>query len=115
MPSKPTNINRPWIKARKPFDREFDFSKFYNDRKWRKVSTAYREANPLCECDGCKAINRVRPAQVCDHKRGLKFLIDNGFDPYDWNELQSMSNECHNKKSGSESHSARRTSKGGMG
>jgi hypothetical protein len=49
-------------------------------------------------------LNRVRPAQVADHKRGLQFLLDNGLDPYDLKELQSMSHECHNKKSGRDSH-----------
>ncbi len=36
---------------------------------------------------------------------GMKFKInttDNGLNPYDWNELKSMSKKCHNKKSGSE-------------
>lgn len=104
MPIRPQKINRPWVRERKPFEREVDFSKFYNDRKWRKVSSAYRNAHPLCECQECKANDLVKPAEVCDHIRGLKFLLDNGFDPYDWSELQSMSKECHNKKSGSESH-----------
>lgn len=111
MANAPKKINRPWIKEKKAFERPIDFTWFYNDRKWRKVSKAYRDANPVCECAECKTAQTVKPAQVCDHIKGLKYLLDNNLDPYDWNELQSMSHECHNKKSGKESHRSGR----GMG
>lgn len=111
MANAPKKQTRPWVKETKAFERPVDFTWFYNDRKWRKVSKAYRDANPVCECDECKASATVKPAQVCDHIKGLKFLLDNNMDPYDTNELQSMSHECHNKKSGKESHRSGR----GMG
>jgi 5-methylcytosine-specific restriction protein A len=107
MATSPKKVNRPWVKEKVVFERPVDFSWFYNDRKWRKVSKAYREQNPICECDECKLSNTVKPAQVCDHIKGLKYLLDNGLNPYDFKELQSMSNECHNKKSGKESHRSR--------
>ena len=102
MPNSPKKINRPWIQERKAFERPVDMSWFYNQRKWRNTSKAYREANPLCECKECKVLERVMKAEVVDHVRGLKFLLDNNIDPYNWSELQSMSKECHNKKSGKE-------------
>jgi 5-methylcytosine-specific restriction protein A len=111
MAKGPSKVNRPWMKDKVAFSRPEDFSKFYNDRKWRKVSKAYREANPICECKECNDTEIVKPANVCDHIKGLKYLLDNNLNPYDWSELQSMSNECHNKKSGSESHRSKR----GMG
>ena len=107
MPNKPQNIKRPWTTERVAFGRRNDNSKFYNSRKWRKVSKDYREANPLCECTECNRLGRVRSADVTDHKRGLQFLLDNGLDPYDLNELQSMSHSCHNKKSGRDAHKKR--------
>lgn len=102
MPSKPSKVNRSWVKPRESFERPVDLSWFYNQWKWKKASKAYRLAHPLCECDECKNNEIVKPAQVCDHTKGLKFLLDNNIDPFDWNELQSMSKACHNKKSGSE-------------
>lgn len=107
MPSKPKNIKRPWVVERVAFGRRNDNSKFYNARKWRKISKLKREQDPLCECDECKSLNRVRAADVADHTRGLQFLLDNGLDPYDLKELKSMSHQCHNKKSGRDSHKNR--------
>lgn len=104
MAKKPELKKRPWIEDRKPFARRRDNSKFYNSRKWRKISKLKRELNPFCECDECKSIGRIRPAEVADHIRGLQFLLDRGLDPYDLRELQSMSRECHNKKSGRDAH-----------
>ena len=102
MASNPKKIVRAYVSERVAFSRPVDMSPFYNTRKWRNVSKAYRSLNPLCECKNCKDHGLVKPAEVCDHRLGLKFLLDNQLDPYDYNELQSMSRECHNKKSGSE-------------
>jgi 5-methylcytosine-specific restriction protein A len=102
MANAPKKIVRSWKPERVEFDRPIDLSWFYNQWKWKKVSKAYRIANPLCECNNCKEKGLVRPAEVCDHKKGLKYLLDNGLDAFDWNELQSMSKECHNKKSSTE-------------
>jgi hypothetical protein len=111
MANKPKKVVRSWVKSRVAFDRKVSYQDFYNARKWRNTSKAYREANPICECEDCKRDEIVKKAEVCDHIKGLGYLMDNGIDPYDWNELQSMSHECHNKKSGSESHRSKR----GMG
>lgn len=92
----------PWVEERTPFGRRKDNSKFYNNRKWRKVSKAYRSANPFCEME-CKEQGIVTAAAVCDHVDGLDNIINAGRDPYDWNELQSGCHRCHNKKSGRES------------
>ena len=105
MPYKPDNKQRHWVPERKAFGRRKDNSKFYNARKWRKVSVSYREAHPQCE--ECLRNNRVGPAQVCDHIKGLDYLLDNNLNPYDEKELQSMCHACHNKKSGRESHGKR--------
>lgn len=105
MPNRPNKIKRHWVADRVAFGRRKDNSKFYNSRKWRKVSKLKRELNPLCECDECEALGRVRTADVADHTRGLQYLLDNGLDPYDLKELKSMNHQCHNKKSGRDAHS----------
>ena len=104
MPKKPETKKPHWVAERVAFGRRVDNSKFYNSRKWRKISKLKREQDPLCQCDECVQLQRVRAADVADHTRGLQFLLDNGFDPYDLKELKSMSHTCHNKKSGRDSH-----------
>lgn len=103
MPNAPKKIKRPWVSERKAFERPVDMSWFYNQRKWRNKSKSFRELHPLCECDECVRLDIVRASEVVDHVRGLKFLLDNGIDPFDDKELKAMSKECHNKKSGGES------------
>lgn len=105
MPNKPERKRRPWKPERKPFARRsVNFYKFYNSTKWRKVSIAYREKYPTCECVECVAKGLVKKADVVDHKKGLRYLIENNIDPYDFEELQSMNHSCHNRKSGKQSH-----------
>jgi hypothetical protein len=105
MPNKPKDIKRKYLPERKAFGgRAIDNSKFYNSWKWRKKSKQYRELHSLCECNECKELKRVRPAEVVDHIRGLSYLLQNGLDPFNDVELQSMSHECHNKKSGKQRH-----------
>lgn len=102
MPNRPKKIRRPWRPERIPFGRRKDNSAFYNDRKWRKVSRAYREANPFCA--ECERNGKVSAADVADHKKGLQYLLDNDMDPYDWEELEGLCHPCHNSKSGKQAH-----------
>jgi 5-methylcytosine-specific restriction protein A len=105
MPIKPTPKKKPWQEERVVQGRRLhDNSKFYNARRWRKVSKAYKAANPLCECEECKVKGLVKEGNETDHIRGLQFLLDKGLDPYDWKELQTMNSSCHNKKSGRDAH-----------
>jgi len=105
MPNKPERKKKPWQTDRVAFGRRNNNNhNFYNASRWRRVSIAYRSANPFCECDKCVSAGLFKPAEVVDHTRGLQFLLDNGIDPYDWNELKSMTHACHNKKSGRSAH-----------
>lgn len=105
MPILPIAKKKPWQEERVVQGRRLhDNTKFYNARKWRKVSKAYKAAHPICECLECASNQFVKPAHVTDHIQGLQFLLDAGVDPYDWNELQSMNSSCHNKKSGRDAH-----------
>lgn len=105
MPRLPIKKKKPWQAERVVQGRRLhDNQKFYNSRKWRNTSKAYKAAHPLCECQDCKDNELVKAATVTDHVRGLQFLLDNNLDPYNWNELQAMSSSCHNKKSGRDAH-----------
>lgn len=108
MPSKSKKFKPGYLPERKTHLRLVDNYDFYNSSKWRKTSIAYRQAHPLCELY-CKENNIVGPADVCDHKERLQIILKEGRDPYDWNELQSGCNKCHNKKSGLESNINRDT------
>ena len=105
MPSFPIRKRKPWQEERVVQGRRIhDNSKFYNSRKWRKTSKAYKVAHPICECDDCLKNGYVKQSKVTDHIRGLQFLLDKNLDPYNWDELQAMSTRCHNKKSGRDAH-----------
>ncbi len=93
------------MQERKAFGRRKDNSKFYNSRKWRKFATAYREKHPYCVT--CDAEGLAGPANVCDHIRGLDWLLEQGLDPLNEVEVQSQCTPCHNKKSGREAHGKR--------
>ena len=105
MANRPKKIKRSWKPKREAFARPIDFTWFYNQSRWRKVAKLRKEKNPLCRI--CKENGLISPNEVTDHIRGLKFLLDNGFDPYDDNELDDLCHKCHNKKSGRESHAKR--------
>ncbi|WP_435624499.1 hypothetical protein [Flagellimonas sp.] len=103
MPNRPKPRKRPWRDDRKPFGRRKNNNyDFYNSTRWRKKSRLFREKNPFCE--QCERENRVVPAEVVDHVKGLQFLLDNGMDPYADEELESMCHKCHNVKSGKQAH-----------
>lgn len=103
MPRRAKKLKPHWVPSRKKHERLVDNYKFYNSSKWRRTSRSYRNAHPTCEME-CKELGRVGPAEVCDHKDQLRVILEQGRDPYDWNELQSSCKSCHAKKSGREAH-----------
>ena len=111
MPNKPKPIKRQWVPERVAFGRRKDNSKFYNSWKWRKKSKSYKTKHPFCECEDCIKNNVVKIANVVDNIKGLTFLLENNLNPFDDAELQSMSSECHNKKSGRDAHGGGRVKK----
>lgn len=98
MPSKPKKVNRPWIRERKPFERDQSDYEFYNSWKWRKLSKRYKESHPLCV--KCEQTGVVQGAQFTDHIQRIK----DGGDPFDESNLQSLCEYHHNQKSGREAH-----------
>jgi 5-methylcytosine-specific restriction protein A len=69
--------------------RDKNHSKRYGSN-WKKISKAYRQANPLCEI--CKTDGKLVPAELVHHK--IK-LTDGGTN--DTENLQSLCQHCHER------------------
>jgi hypothetical protein len=65
----------------------------YTNPKWRVLRARKLISNPYCECPDCEG-KKVK-ADMVDHK----VRIEDGGDPYAWDNLQSMRNHpCHDRK-----------------
>ena len=60
---------------------------FYNSKGWKWLRKVKLTADPLCEMCG-------KPARDVDHR----ISINNGGDPHDMANLQSLCHSCHSKK-----------------
>lgn len=96
MAKKVERLTRPWVKERKPFQREVSNSDFYNSRAWRNARKFYLESNPLCV--SCDKAGVVRVATVVDHI----VPINLGGEKLDTANFQSLCSSCHNSKSAKE-------------
>ena len=98
MPTLPKTKLRPWI-PKKP-DRMYDAdnSSFYSSKRWRSLRNYFIQKNPLCA--QCKRNKIIKGAQCVDHIKPLRL----GGSPVDENNLQSLCNNCHDKKSSREAH-----------
>lgn len=63
----------------------------YNTARWRKLRGAKLRANPMCEY--CPPHAQAVATEV-DHKQA----INNGGDPWAWDNLASTCHECHSSK-----------------
>ena len=97
MPKKPNKIERSWVPQRKAFERENKNTEFYNSWHWRKKAKAFRIGNPLCV--ECVKKDQTVVAKVVDHVKP----INAGGARLDDNNLQSLCESCHNRKSAAES------------
>jgi 5-methylcytosine-specific restriction protein A len=68
---------------------------FYSSKRWRRLRAAKLMANPLCECEACKANGSVTPADTVDH---IEPRCERPYLEWDWSNLQSMSTSHHNRK-----------------
>jgi len=96
MPNLPKSRQRPWIPKKPQHLREVDNASFYNSKRWRALRNYYIQTNPLCA--QCKRDNKVTAAQCVDHVKAISI----GGSMVDINNLQSLCNNCHNKKSARE-------------
>ena len=85
-------------RTKKPFEglkhTNYDF---YNSSRWRKSSHAFRHAHPLCI--ECEREGVITAATTTDHI----LPINNGGDPWDWNNLQSLCKKHNDIKTGKQS------------
>jgi len=96
---KGASHRRPWVGERKAHGRrKATNSTLYNGAQWRTLSRKHKALNPLCVM--CEAQGRVSPVEVTDHI----VPINQGGQPYAWDNLQSLCHRCHNIKSGTEAH-----------
>ena len=73
-----------------------DGKNIYHGYRWKKLRHAYAEKNPLCE--HCLRYDILTPVAVVDHVHE----IEDGGEPYDYDNLQSLCHSCHNRKSAQE-------------
>lgn len=64
-------------------------------RRWQKERSLYLKQHPICECDECKKLNRVRAATVVDHDKPHKGNKELFWDKTNW---RAMAKECHDRK-----------------
>ena len=68
--------------------------------RWQKASKGFLRAHPLCQCSECDDGRiRVRIATVVDHKKPHRGDMTLFWDSSNW---QSMTKECHDKKTARE-------------
>jgi len=66
--------------------------KLYHTGRWIKARKRYIEQHPVCECDKCKELGRLRTASVVHHlipHQGNPVLF---WDEHNW---QAVSKTCH--------------------
>jgi 5-methylcytosine-specific restriction protein A len=68
---------------------------FYSSARWRKLRAAKLAADPLCECEECKAIGAITAADTVDH---VKARIEYPELAFEWSNLASMHSDHHNRK-----------------
>jgi 5-methylcytosine-specific restriction protein A len=97
MANKPQKIARSWVPQRKAFEREKDNSDFYNSWLWRKFAKLWKESHPLCV--ECERKDLVVVGKVVDHIRP----INAGGERLSEDNVQTLCESCHNRKSANES------------
>lgn len=70
--------------------------KIYHTARWRRTSEQYRKEHPICI--ECKENGLIEQVDVVDHI----VPIQNGGAVFDWDNLQSLCNSCHNSKTAKE-------------
>ena len=102
MPNLPKGKNRPWIPKKRKVYGQIDNSAFYQSKQWRALRNWYIKQNPLCEM--CKRKGITKSGNCVDHIKPVTL----GGHKVNENNLQTLCNRCHAKKSAQESVEYRR-------
>ena len=62
----------------------------YNTTAWKKLRKSKLRMDPMCAC--CKRVDKLEHATRVDHIKP----INQGGDPWAWDNLQSLCESCHN-------------------
>lgn len=90
------NINRP---RRTPEKRNTINDKRYNTGRWKRTRKIILERDGyLCQCEDCKKLPVPLIASVVDHDKP----VTKGGSFWDFINLRSMNESCHQRKSQSE-------------
>ena len=93
MPYKPLPKKNNRIKVKQAWN----ITQFkYNSTKWIGLRDTFRDTFRLCK--NCQEQGKITPMYVVDHI----IPISQGGEPYDWDNLQSLCESCHNAKSAKE-------------
>lgn len=102
MPYKRTPLTQPHqkkVNKKQPqTGRTVNNSKKYQTQKWRRFRKRCLELSPLCV--HCKAKGETTAANVLDHIIPIRL----GGEMYAVDNVQTLCNSCHNKKSAKERH-----------
>ena len=94
MPTIKKRTHRPWQPKREAFGGyRHHNTEFYQSAPWRRLRAVKLEQNPMCE--ECARTGRYTPAQMGDHI----VPINKGGGALDLDNLQSLCNACHARKS----------------
>lgn len=69
------------------------------DRRWRRASQAFLRDHPICECNECSGLGRLRPASVVDHIIPHRGNRERFWDQTNW---RAMAKQCHDRKTATE-------------
>lgn len=69
-----------------------DERRFYGSQEWKRIRERHREEEPLCRA--CDSRGHVKSGDLVDHIKPIR----SGGDPTDELNLQTLCNQCHNKK-----------------
>tara|TARA_R100000655_G_scaffold91646_1_gene132471 strand:- start:61 stop:393 length:333 start_codon:yes stop_codon:yes gene_type:complete len=105
MPTLPKGKKRPWIPEKPKHMREVDNASFYNSKRWRALRNYFIQKNPICKI--CQSKGIIKSAQCVDHIKPITI----GGSQVDINNLQSLCNSCHAKKSSREGAEKRNNTK----
>ena len=94
MPTIKKCVRRPWQPKRTAFEGyRYHNTEFYQSTAWRKLRAIKLNEEPMCE--ECARLGRLTPAQMVDHI----VPINKGGAGLDMDNLQSLCNTCHARKS----------------
>lgn len=86
----------PIIPKRRYSHQYINGKRIYSTPRWIALRNRYSAFQPLCE--HCLKAGLVTPGHDVDHIKE----IEDGGDPWDWDNLQNLCKPCHNRKTGDE-------------